>query len=280
MLLTGNRPPLPLALCLLLATVVFAAPSRRLFGSSKDSWIGPDSTNHASADKIEELERYAMLSAIAYCQLGTWDCGDYCDAFPNMTLISTFTTLKTGAAGYIARDDSTDSLYIVFRGTYSLSNKFDDITFRLVNYTYYLGAMVHDGFLKYWDDATARVYPVVKHELAHHPNDKVYVLGHSLGGGGYCRHHIERLKANHTLGYHKVGFICAAAVLAALYLHIEIASLNKSNLFVYTFGEPRVGDALFAFFVSLSGIQVIRVINQNDIVPMLPPLSTGFKVDF
>lgn len=158
MLITGNRLPLALCLLLLLATVAFATrrPSRRLFGSSKDSKIGPDSsTRHASADEIEMLERYAMLSAIAYCHLDSWNCGDYCSAFPNMTLITTFTTHKAGATGYIARDDSTNSLYIVFRGTYLFSNDVDDMRLNLVDYAYYLGAKVDDG----WSTFLCHHYP-------------------------------------------------------------------------------------------------------------------------
>jgi hypothetical protein len=42
-------------------------------------------------------------------------------------------------------------------------------------------------------------------------------------------------------------------------------------------GEPRVGNPEFANWFNTFPIQVIRVVNQNDLTPHLPPRWAGFQ---
>ena len=46
--------------------------------------------------------------------------------------------------------------------------------------------------------------------------------------------------------------------------------------FVYTFGQPRVGDSAFSKNYASHFPETYRVINYADIVPHLPPSSFGF----
>jgi hypothetical protein len=111
--------------------------------------------------------------------------------------------------------------------------------------------LVHRGFL-------ANVEPVwqdIQIALRDMPRlEAVYVTGHSLGG--------------------------AMAVLAAARLH---ASLRYRDLLegVYTYGQPAVGDADFAAWAGGAfGARLYRHVYQNDIVPHLPPTTTGDFVHF
>lgn len=62
------------------------------------------------------------------------------------------------------------------------------------------------------------------------------------------------------------------AILAALDLHELLGSVHE----VYTFGQPRVGDASFANFYQKTAPNTFRIINYADTVPHVPPSAFGF----
>lgn len=51
---------------------------------------------------------------------------------------------------------------------------------------------------------------------------------------------------------------------------------NAQNVQVMTFGQPRVGNAAFASYYSQLVPKTIRVTNEHDIVPHLPPYYSYF----
>jgi triacylglycerol lipase len=74
------------------------------------------------------------------------------------------------------------------------------------------------------------------------------VTGHSLGG--------------------------ALAVLAADILNAQGFLIHS----VYTFGQPRVGDATFAARYNMTlGQRTFRIVNSNDLVPRLPGWLMGYR---
>lgn len=75
----------------------------------------------------------------------------------------------------------------------------------------------------------------------------IYVTGHSLGG--------------------------AIAIVAALDIHRTYGKAIK----LYTFGEPRVGNAAFAAYVAAQIPDTFRVIHYADMVPHLPPAASNYK---
>ncbi|MFF9644906.1 lipase family protein [Kitasatospora aureofaciens] len=101
---------------------------------------------------------------------------------------------------------------------------------------------VHYGFA----EALESVFPDVRKTLAElRDNDQtVWITGHSLGG--------------------------ALAMLAAARLSLEDPRLTADG--VYTFGQPRTCDRLLttAYNKALKG-RSYRFVNNNDIVPQLPP---------
>lgn len=103
---------------------------------------------------------------------------------------------------------------------------------------------VHKGFLNALDAIWNDVWVYVRTIRDKYPlKDKcpLWITGHSLGG--------------------------ALAVLATAKLLTENGGLVKG---LYTFGQPRVGDAAFAhYFNSLFESNTFRYVNNNDIVPRI-----------
>lgn len=103
------------------------------------------SKTYLPATKIPVLESFATLSAISYCDLKGWTCGSYCDEFPNITVVTTFSTAITRTTGYVARDDLNKAIYVSYRGTFYIQNDLFDVLVKLVPYVPVTGAEVHQG---------------------------------------------------------------------------------------------------------------------------------------
>jgi len=142
--------------------------------------------------------------------------------------------------GFIAVHDGYVALS--FRGTES-DNLVDWRTDVLVRHTRSTaGGQVHRGFAaaldKVWDK---HIVPV----LARYPDRHLWITGHSLGG--------------------------ALAVLAA-------SRVTDRSFSVYTFGQPRVGDAEFATACQARfGRRYFRFVHGRDIVPRVPPFTPGYR---
>lgn len=113
---------------------------------------------------------------------------------------------------------------------------------------------VHAGFL----EAFESVEPLLLQKLNEvtERGDKIWVTGHSLGGG--------------------LATLMAARLLRA---RDEGASIDLAGM--YTFGSPRVGDKAFAArfrgAAERHGAHVVRVRNENDVVTSIPGLMLEFE---
>ncbi|WP_433929417.1 lipase family protein [Sorangium cellulosum] len=90
-----------------------------------------------------------------------------------------------------------------------------------------------------------------------HPMERLYITGHSLGG--------------------------ALAVLAAAAICRErsLADVREKLCGVYTFGQPMVGDEVFAgVFEPMFGSRLFRHVYRRDVVPHLPPKTSGKLTHF
>jgi predicted lipase len=80
------------------------------------------------------------------------------------------------------------------------------------------------------------------HLIVKYPNSSLLVTGHSLGG--------------------------AVSTISTADLYTSKYSEKFTSWTVYTIGQPRVGNDIFAKWVSgFKGIDFYRVVNENDIVP-------------
>ena len=109
---------------------------------------------------------------------------------------------------------------------------------------------VHGGF----EDAIAAVWPELYDNLKklRTNNQTIWITGHSQGS--------------------------ALAILAASKLRYNDRPLSKAVYGIYTFGQPRIGNDKFAkTFDSHWQRRCYRVVNNNDIVPRLPPRSWSYR---
>ncbi|KAL1839246.1 hypothetical protein VTJ49DRAFT_1724 [Mycothermus thermophilus] len=242
------------------------------------------------------LERAARLVDITYC-VGTtgisppFSCVSRCKDFPSLHLERTWNTgaLMSDSCGYIAvdhgtgkgtdgGDDNGREVIVAFRGTYSITNTIVDLSTVPQEYVPYPGdgdddddhddnepphrcpnCTVHMGFMSSWRAARDVVLPALHAARARHKGYRVHLIGHSLGG--------------------------AVAALAALELRL---GLGWRDVYVTTFGEPRVGNKALARYIDRAfGLDVSappgehvkyrRVTHVGDPVPLLPPTEWGYR---
>lgn len=150
---------------------------------------------------------------------------------------------REGTQAYLAEYDSCT--VIAFRGTQrDYRDILTDLDFRKAAANA-LGGKVHRGFYT----ALGAIQPDL--ERAVRFNRPIYITGHSLGG--------------------------ALALLAASVLNRPIY-LMRTNLVLYTFGCPRVGNEQFTTFLHLfENVRHYRVTNVADVVPWVPFMSLQFR---
>jgi len=131
---------------------------------------------------------------------------------------------------------------VVFRGTDSIKDWLFDILFNKVKLPD--GSRVHKGFYKQLKTEITKLDSCVLELLNKHSDYEIIITGHSLG-----------------------------AALATIYGYLLSNKIDK-NISVISFASPKVGNKKFSkFFSNKSNLKHYRFTNDNDIVPMLPPLS-------
>lgn len=141
---------------------------------------------------------------------------------------------KTDAQYFVERDDKAKVQYIAIRGTANKKNVLEDVEMR-IREDLSLAIPVHAGF-----DATARtLYADMQPDLR--KDYTTYITGHSLGG--------------------------AIAALLAIHMIDDGYKVEK----VVTFGQPKFTTK--AGVDKLGFLTLVRVVDENDIVPMLPPTT-------
>lgn len=141
---------------------------------------------------------------------------------------------------------SGSSIYVVFRGTKTISEWISDATLTQSDYTYVAdGGKTETGFTDVYASIRAPILQEVQTLIAGGGYTALYITGHSLGA--------------------------AVATLAAPDL---AANTTLTSPVVYTFASPRVGDPEFALLFDDDGFTTWRVANTYDEVPKLPGAVT------
>jgi endonuclease G len=175
-----------------------------------------------------------MLSTALACQLSYADQASVEKTAVEEWGLATCEFLSVGDTQCFVAS-SSDTALLAFRGTESVGDWLANLDTLTVTRPY---GKVHRGFSK----ALAAVLDEVLEKLNHLAKPRVVVTGHSLGGA-----------------------------LATLF-----AAEAPSDLpiqWVHTYGQPRVGmgNSFTSFLGDRYGKRFVRVVNNNDIVPRVPP---------
>ncbi|KAI7892788.1 lipase [Mucor mucedo] len=229
------------------------AASEKNLQSRLDANLG-NSMILASPSQLTDHKYYAGIAATAYCRavtgLGLWTCKN-CQTFvPDGQMVYRFNTPVHDTTGFILKSDSQKTINLVFRGTNSLRQTILDLVMIKKDYTPAFGTQVHAGFYNSFLEVADEYFPYLQREIILHPDYKVVVSGHSLGG--------------------------VQALFAALDLYQRDSRFNTKNLSVYTVGSPRVGDANFANYVKSTGIPYYRSVHDRDVAPHVPAQELGY----
>ncbi|CAG9986828.1 unnamed protein product [Clonostachys byssicola] len=199
---------------------------------------------------VQELSRYSEYAAATYCNANTpagepVACEANCDEVLKDagTIIQSFNTGQapnSDIAGYVAVVPSRNEIIFAARGTASNQNWETNLNFALVNSLLVPGGKFHLGFYNAWIELSPDVRAAIDKAQALHPDFRLNVVGHSLGG--------------------------AIAAVAAAHLRGDGYELD-----LYTYGQPRVGNDIISDYISQSPGKLYRVTHEADPVPRLPP---------
>lgn len=185
-------------------------------------------------------------------ELFSWTCSR-CAMTKGFEVIELIVDVQHCLQAYVGVAKNLNAIIIAFRGTqeHSIQNWVEDLYWKQLdlNYPNMPDAMVHHGFYYAYHNTTLRpgVVSGVRKAKELYGDLKIIVLGHSMGGAiaGFCA---LDLKVHH----------------------------KAQNVQVMTCGQPRIGNAAFVSYYSNLVPNTIRITNDHDIVPHLPPYYSRF----
>ena len=209
---------------------------------------------------------FSLLNAFSYIigsqqDICVWLSGaSYCDKFDyyimnisgpatGFELYDTIYDPRTDLQGFIGILHKTKSIYVVFRGSSSPLNWIYDIELKQVPYDSYSDCqecMVHKGFYHSAMNVQKQVLLHLHSLKLKHPFYNIVVTGHSYGAA--------------------VSQLIAMEVIK-----------EWSDVEIFNFGQPRIGNTAYASLVNQLLQVNWRFVHDRDIVPHLPP---GTFVDY
>ncbi|KAL8801648.1 MAG: hypothetical protein Q9200_006875 [Gallowayella weberi] len=227
-----------------------------LFDAPRDNDKSIHVIDNALFDTFKFISQYA---AAAYCPGNnnspntTLTCPrgncPLVEAAGAVTLSEFEDTPKFDDTGYIAIDDTNKIIVLAIRGSVSDTNWRADWDMIRVQVNFCDNCKIHRGFRNSWEEIKIAVLVNIQKAVQLHPDYRIIVTGHSLGG--------------------------AVATLAAAELRrLDGHFLAETEL--YTFGSPRIANDVAAEWLSGQSRFSWRITNENDIVPRLPPHILGY----
>ncbi|KAL7893781.1 Alpha/Beta hydrolase protein [Trichoderma sp. SZMC 28014] len=201
--------------------------------------------------ELTNFEFYSQYAGASYCNSATpagqpVTCtDDVCDDVSGI-VVNSFTGATTGIGGFVAVDSAHQLIVLSVRGSNNLRNFITDVTFAFSDCSFADGCEVHDGFNDAWNEIADAATAAIAQAVAANPGFSIVTTGHSLGG--------------------------AVATLAAASLRTQGYSID-----IYTYGSPRVGNDVFANFVTAQPGGEFRVTHVDDPVPRLPPILFEYR---
>jgi len=193
-----------------------------------------------STDVYRDLVFYFKYASSAYTLI--------CPKPNGNILVQVFKNLFTETQGLIVRDDNRKEIVVTFRGSFSVADILTDVGIILTPFdspgvVAPSGTLVHSGFLAGWNSVSIQVLSCVSRQLQAYPEYTLVTAGHSLGG--------------------------SVASLAAMSFK---ANFPSANISMYTYGQPRTGNSVYADWVNNElGANTFRVVHTFDGVPTIIP---------
>ena len=163
--------------------------------------------------------------------------------FPEVTIIHKFLGKNIDTQGFMASND--DHILVTFCGSESFHDWWTNLTFTAETGPF-PNTEVHKGFQ---DALVPTLIRIASDAQRYNPasNKHIWIAGHSLGGA-------------------------LAVLLTAMLIAEEVPVAG-----LYTYGAPRVGNKQFEEIFNARFQEAYRVVNQDDVVPHLPPEFLGFS---
>lgn len=178
-------------------------------------------------------------------------CAASAAAYPPIRAdVSPATFIAESPLAHVLMVDCGNALILAFRGTQNIRDVLTDLAFSRRQWR---GQGMHHGFVNAFLSVVGKVEKWVnaqgisnlKSQISNAP---LIITGHSLGGA--------------------LAQLCAWA----------LAQDGFPVHSVYTFGGPRAGNRGWAqSYDTLLGRQTFRLVNEEDIVPRMPPWLMGFR---
>ena len=164
-----------------------------------------------------------------------------CESILSSLITSDYKFIDCNDSQCVVFKSHNNTIFIAFRGTEMSSLHDIQVDCMVTKRHTQDGGHVHSGF---WYALNA-VYDEIQTWMIEHSSldDMILVTGHSLGGA--------------------IATLCGARLTHSDYRPV-----------IYTFGAPRIGDHAFAS--RFDHIHLFRFVNNNDIVPRLPPTKFGY----
>ncbi|KAI9140352.1 Alpha/Beta hydrolase protein [Paraphysoderma sedebokerense] len=199
-----------------------------------------------NAEEIDHLKNAVLLTSALYCPhtLQNWTCAKYCeDERKDVTIEAIIQDKIHDGLAYIGAWHSRRILFIGFRGVATWTAllrgmQVYTIPLREVIPDAPSSAAVHAGFLYQYESLGPKVLENMVKVLPKYQDWQIQVAGHSLGG------------------FHSVLF--------GLQLISEL-KIPVTRIKIYTVGQPKSGNKEYADYVNNIGLDIYRVVNQNDI---------------
>ncbi|KAJ3676187.1 hypothetical protein LUZ60_003599 [Juncus effusus] len=199
------------------------------------------------------VEYTSAVYTMDLTELFTWTCSRCCDLTNGFEMVEIIVDVQKCLQAYVGVAPDPNAIIIVFRGTQenSIQNWIEDLFWKQLdlNYPGMPDAMVHHGFYSAYHNTTLRpaVLRAVEKTRKAKGDIPIIVLGHSMGG--------------------------AMASFCALDL---VVNQGLENVQLMTFGQPRIGNAVFSSYFIEQVPHTLRLTHGHDIVPHLPPYYSYF----
>uniref|UniRef100_A0A0D9VTZ2 Fungal lipase-type domain-containing protein n=1 Tax=Leersia perrieri TaxID=77586 RepID=A0A0D9VTZ2_9ORYZ len=188
-------------------------------------------------------------------ELYTWTCPKCNDLIQGFEMRCLIVDVQNCLQAFVGVDHDLNAIIVSIRGTQenSVQNWIKDMLWKQVDLNYpnmpnakvlITDLLVHTGLYSSYNNTLLRpaIANAVRKARKLYGDFSIIVTGHSMGGA--------------------IASFCA--------LDLAITH-GGNNVYLMTFGQPRVGNAAFAAYFAKYVPNTVRVTHERDIVPHLPP---------